>query len=237
MRGGCLLPIPVHSVKGDRNRWESSSGFQTHPLKEKSGEKTNSGICGVWGTKKNFLHSVYRYLCVHEQRKAGWSDNLPMVPHGDFIDVAFPHVQPPPASPSHAWIAGMRVEGPRNWWICMSLGIVFPGLVTALQKWTAVKEEDKSMRHHHLANILKSALREMLVLCFWERLRNPSICVITPLTWIGRWFHSTKFNWCNLKWKFGGGKHSVILPLEELVKKETTKQPFCAISYLPKPTQ
>lgn len=64
----------------------------------------NSNILWVWSTRKNFLCSVCRCWCVHEDRNAGWNDDLPVVQCRGFINVAFPHVQPPSASPSPSCI-------------------------------------------------------------------------------------------------------------------------------------
>lgn len=161
VRGGCLLPTTVHLVKGDENRWESSAGFQIHPLKRKLWRE-NEQWClqGLRHKKTPSAQFVHICACISGEMVA---EVVTCQWFSVRISLKFPHVQPLPASPSHTWITEMSVEGLRSWWVCMYLCIVFHGLVIYLQKSTAVKEEDKSMRHWHLAKDFKSTLTEMFV--------------------------------------------------------------------------
>lgn len=60
------------------------------------------------------------------------NDDLTRVQYTGFINVAFPHVQPPSASLSPFCITELS-WGDKKGWICMYLCIVFPLIVT-LQK-------------------------------------------------------------------------------------------------------
>lgn len=166
----------------------------------------------MWNTKKDFLRSVCRCWCVHDHRNAGWNDSLPVVQYRDFINVAFPHVQPPSAPPSPSCITQLG-WGDKKEWICMCLCIVFPVIITSLQKWTTVIEEGKSMRHPHLSQLWWK--------CFYFASRRGlgMHLFVLQLPWLelgdDHRYHSTKFSWSNLRRNFGDCKYPLILPFKE----------------------
>lgn len=97
--------------------------------------------------------------------------------------------------------------------ICMYLCIVFPVIITYLQKWTAVKEEGKSMRHPHLSQLWWKCL-------YFASRRNLGIHLfMLQLPWLeladDHRYHSTKFSWSNLRRNFGDWKYPLILPFKE----------------------
>lgn len=155
--------------------WISNPSFRQKNLE--SGEKITEISCGYGVPERTFCAQFVGVgVCVSIEMQAEvitcqwFSTAISLTLPFPMSNLPLHHPVPPV---SQRW-----VEGIKNGWICMYLCIVFPVLITSLQKWTTVKEEGKSMRHPYLADILKSALMEMFVLCFWESFRNTSIYIL-----------------------------------------------------------
>lgn len=64
VRGGCLLPITVRLVKGDENRWELSSGFQSHPSTRKIWRENEQWYLWGVGHQKRTYCAQFVGICV-----------------------------------------------------------------------------------------------------------------------------------------------------------------------------